>query len=108
MTRRKFVYDPETKEMVEVTPGRPVDVAAPAVWGNFTPVTMPGGEVLDDRGKFRRYLKQNDLVPHHEAQGVAERARRERAARERTQRHSAICDSYEHVRNQERARKRFG
>ncbi len=107
MTRRKFVYDPETKEMVEVTPGRVVDVAAPAVHGNFAPVNV-AGVVIEDRGKFRRYLKQNDLVPHHEARGVAERVRRERAARERQQRLSAICDSYEHVRNQERARKRFG
>lgn len=106
--RRKFVYDPATKEMVEITNGHTLDVDAPAVWGNFEPVQMPGGPVLDDRGKYRRYLKQNGLVPYDDAKGVAERVRRERARAEAEGRKRALCDAYEHTRNQERARKRYG
>lgn len=106
--RRKFVYDPETKEMVEVTFGRAADVDAPAVHGNFAPVAIPGGPVLDDRGKYRRYLKQNGLVPYDEARGVAERVRREKARAEAAGRKQAVIDAYEHTRNQERAKSRFG
>ncbi len=107
MTRRKFVYDPETKAMVEVTPGRVLDVDAPAVHGNFDPVNV-AGVVLDDRGKYRRYLKQNDLVPYEDACGVAERARAEKARREAAERKRGLIDAYEHTRNQERAKSRFG
>ncbi len=107
MTRRKFVYDPETKDLVEVTRGPPPAVAAPAVHGNFAPVDV-AGVVLDDRGKLRRYLKQNDLVPYEDARGVAERARREKARREAADRKQGLIDAYERTRDAERARKRFG
>lgn len=106
--RRKFVYDPETKEMVEITNGRPPRADAPAVWGNFKPVQLPGGPVITDRGQYRRYLKQNGLVPYEDAKGVAERARKERARREATERKRGLIDAYEHTRNQERARKQYG
>ncbi len=106
--RRKWVYDPETKEMVEITNGPRPAVDAPAVWGNFEPVAMPGGPVLDDRGKFRRYLKEHDLVPHQDARGVAERVRAEKARAEAASRKQGLIDAYEHTRNQERARKRYG
>lgn len=106
--RRKFVYDPVSKEMVEVTNGPVADVDAPAVHGNFAPVQMPGGPLLDDRGKYRRYLKQNDLVPYEDARGVAERVRREKARVEAQTRKRAVVDAYEHTRNQERARKQYG
>ncbi len=105
--RRKWVYDPTSKEMVEVTPGLAPDVAGPAVHGNFDPVDI-GGAVIEDRGKLRRYLKQNDLVPYEDAKGVAERARAENARREAAERKRSLVDAYEHTRNQERAKRRYG
>lgn len=106
--RRKFVYDPVSKEMVEVTNGPAPDVDAPAVHGNFEPVAVPGGPVLDDRGKYRRYLKQNGIAPYDDVRGTAEKVRREKAKAEAESRKRAIIDAYEHTRNQERARKQYG
>ncbi len=109
MTRRKFVYDPETKEMVEVTPGQAVDVDAPAVWGDLKPFVSPAtGEYISDRGQLRRHMKVNGIAFADELKGTAERARRERDKRERNERIQAVCNAYEHVRNTERAKKRFG
>lgn len=105
--RRKFVYDPETKEMVEITPGRSTDVDAPAVHGNFKPVNV-AGTIIEDRGEFRRYLKQNDLVPYDDARGVAERVRREKARSEAAGRKQGLIEAYEKTRDAERARRRFG
>jgi hypothetical protein len=96
--RRKWVYDPETRGMVEVTPAARADIAAPAVWGDFKPVNV-GGQVIDDRGRFHRYLKQNELVPYHEAKPVAERARADRAKREKRERLQSVIDAYHRVRD---------
>ena len=107
--RRKWVYDPESRGMVEVTNYRPsVTADAPAVHGNFKPVAMPGGPVIEDRGKYRRYLKQNDLIPYEDAKGVAARVRAEKARAEAAGRKQGLIEAYEHTRNQERARKRYG
>jgi hypothetical protein len=105
--RRKFVYDPEVGDLVEVCANRP-NVDAPVVFGDLKPVAIPGGPVITDRGHLRRYLKANDLVPHEDAVGVAARARAEKARAEAAARKRAVVDAYEHMRNQERARKRYG
>ncbi len=105
--RRKFVYDPETKDLVEVFASRRKQVA-PAVFGDLKPVVMPEGTVITDRGHMRRYLKKNDLVPYEDARGVAERARAEKARVEAFERKRALVDAYEHRRNQERAKSRYG
>lgn len=106
--RRKWVYDPETRGMVEITNGeRPASADAPAVHGNFAPVNV-AGVLIEDRGKYRRYLKQNGLVPHEDAKGVAARARAERARAEAAARKRGLIDAYEHTRNAERAKSRFG
>jgi hypothetical protein len=106
--RRKFVYVPEIGDLVEVGEGAPPVVDAPVVFGDLKPVTIPGGPVITDRGHLRRYLKANDLIPHEDAVGVAARARAEKAKAEAAARKRAVVDAYEHMRNQERARKRYG
>jgi hypothetical protein len=106
--RRKFVYDPEVGDLVEVGENAPVASVAPVVFGDLKPVQMPGGPVITDRGAYRRYLKANDLIPHEDAKGVAARVRAEKARAEAAARKRAVIDAYEHTRNQERARKRYG
>ncbi len=107
--RRKFVYNPETKEMVEVTPGQVSDVAAPTVWGDLKPFVSPAtGEYISDRGQLRRHMAQHGLAPADEVRGTAERVRRERARAEAAARKQSIIESYERTRDAERARKRFG
>lgn len=104
MARRRFVWDPEVRELVEVdTSYRQPVAAGPYVQGNFTPQMG-----IEDRGAWRRHERANNLVPTHEALAIAKQssARREKIARDR--RLAAVRDSYEHVRNQERARDRFG
>lgn len=107
--RRKFVYDPVSKEMVEVTAGSTADVDAPTVWGDQKPFQSPvTGEMITDRGQLRRHMKQHGIAPAHEIAGTAERVRRERARAEAEGRKQALINAYEHTRNQERARKRYG
>jgi len=107
--RRKFVYDPETQEMVEVTPGRVSDVNAPAVWGDLKPFVSPiTGERITDRGQLRRHMQANGVTFADDLKGTAEKARKERAVREASERKRALVDAYEHTRNQERAKSRFG
>ena len=107
--RRKFVYDPVSKEMVEVTNGPVAEVDAPVVWGDQKPFVSPvTGEMITDRGQLRRHMKIHDIAPAHELAGTAERVRREKARAEAEGRKRSIIDAYEHTRNQERARKRYG
>jgi hypothetical protein len=107
--RRKFVYDPETKDLVEVTAGRPSQVDAPAVWGDIKPFVSPAtGEYISDRGQLRRHMKANGIAFADEMKGTAERVRAEKARREAAERKRALIDAYEHTRNQERAKSRYG
>ena len=102
--RRKFVYDPDTKSMVEITGGS-VEVDAPMVHGDFKPVNV-GGVVIEDRGHLRRYLKANNLAPHDP--DAVKRARDRSAKQESAHRKQDLINAYEHVRNQERSKNRFG
>jgi hypothetical protein len=107
--RRKWVYDPTTKEMVEVTYGRASSVDAPAVWGDLKPFVSPiTGEHITDRGQLRRHMKANGVTFADDIKGTAERARAERSRREASERKRALVDAYEHTRNQERAKSRYG
>ncbi len=107
--RRKFVYDPETKDLVEVTRGREAIVDAPAVWGDIQPFVSPAtGEYISDRGQLRRHMAANGIAFADDMKGVAERARKERDRAFRAARTQEICNAYERVRDQERAKKRFG
>lgn len=107
--RRKFVYDPVSKEMVEVGAATAADVDAPMVWGDQKPFVSPvTGEMITDRGQLRRHLKQHGVAPADEVRGTAERVRRERARAEAEGRKRDLISAYEHTRNQERAKARFG
>ena len=81
------------------------DVNAPMVHGDFKPVNV-GGVVISDRGKLRRYLKANDLAPYDPA--AIKRARDRIERQEASRRKQDLINAYEHVRNQERAKQRFG
>lgn len=96
--------------MVEITNYRPAVTAdAPAVWGDLKPFVSPAtGEYISDRGQLRRHLKQNGIAPADEVRGTAEKVRAERARQEAASRKQAVIDAYEHRRNQERAKGRFG
>lgn len=107
--RRKYVYDPVSKEMVEVGGRIAADVDAPMVWGDQKPFVSPvTGEMITDRGQLRRHMKQHGIAPAHEIAGTAERVRRERERAESEGRRQALINAYEHTRNQERAKSRFG
>lgn len=103
--RRRWVWDPESRAMVEITPTPRADVNAPMVHGDFKPMNV-GGVVIEDRGHLRRYLKANNLAPYDPGAVKAARARIERDAR--AERKQGIINSYEHERNKARARSRFG
>lgn len=105
--KRTYVWDEETKQMVEKSTLR--GERFHTVMGDLAPVVSPiDGRVITDRGEYRRFLKKHDLCLMSEMEGVPERARAERAKREAADRKRAVIDSFEHVRNQERARQRFG
>ena len=107
--RRKWVYDPETRGMGEVTQGRRETSDAPMVWGDLKPFVSPAtGEYISDRGQLRRHLKQNGIAPADEVRGTAEKVRAERERNEARSRKQAVIDAYEHRRNEMRAKDRFG
>lgn len=103
--RRRWVWDPDLKEMVEIVNETKATVDAPMVHGDFKPVNV-GGVVIEDRGHLRRYLKSNNLAPYDPA-GV-KRARDRIQKAQAAERKQGIIHAYEHARNQERARRRFG
>ena len=107
--RRKYIYDPVSKEMVEVGGRIAADVDAPMVWGDLKPFVSPAtGEYISDRGQLRRHMKANGIAPADEVRVTAERVRKERERQEARARTQAVVDAYEHCRNAERAKSRFG
>lgn len=104
--RRSWVWDPDRKELVERGARGPDSVVnAPMVHGDFKPMNV-GGVVIEDRGHLRRYLKANDLAPYDPSVPKRAREAKERAIRQ--ERVQSLVNSYEHVRNQNRAKGRFG
>lgn len=69
MTRRRYIQDPKTLEMIEVTPDY---VAAPresaktrgALWNDrhYDGVTATDGTDISTRKKHREYMKRNNLT----------------------------------------------
>jgi hypothetical protein len=113
--RRRYVWDPELRELVEVTP-QPAssEPASPAVWGDIERFVSPvdGKTVISDRGQYRRHMKQHGMAPADDFKETWAKARAERQARaegrhpaDRAARIQALRDSFEHNRNQERARR---
>lgn len=105
--KRTFVYNPETKRMEERATLR--SERYHTVMGDIKDFVSPiSGEVISDRGAYRRHMREHELVPYEDGKVTAARVRREMAQREKQERLRSVIDSYEHVRNQERAKSRFG
>lgn len=66
MTRRRYVYDPATKEMVEITQGAEPEVRADAgaLWGDrhYEGMRASDGTDISSRSKHRQYMKNNNLT----------------------------------------------
>lgn len=107
--RRTYVLNHETGKFEEVARDRAAAVAGPYVHGDFKPVVSPvTGLPITDRGALRRHLKAHNLAPYDDMKGVAARARKAREDIAKRERIRAVADAYEHTRNQERAKQRFG
>lgn len=66
MTRRRYVYDPKTKEMVEITQGAQPEARADAgaLWGDrhYDGMRATDGTDISSRTKHREYMKANNLT----------------------------------------------
>lgn len=66
MTRRRYVYDPKTKEMVEITQGTQPEARADAgaLWGDrhYDGMRATDGTDISSRTKHREYMKANNLT----------------------------------------------
>lgn len=113
--RRRYVWDPELKELVEIPLERiPVDGGphVPYVWRDIESYQSPvDGTVITDRKQHREHLKQHNMAPVEDFKDTWRRASEERAKHmngthpaDRAARISALRDAFEHVRNQQIAR----
>lgn len=84
MTRRRFVQDPDTLELVEITadrdPGRHKGDAA--LWGDrgYDGMATTDGIDISSRSKHRQYLKQHGLATFDDYKGEFARRESEREA----------------------------
>lgn len=66
MTKRRYVYDPATKEMVEVTQCAEPETRADsgALWGDrhYEGMRASDGADISSRSKHRQYMKNNNLT----------------------------------------------
>ena len=66
MTRRRYVYDPATKEMVEITQTTelPSRIDSGALWGDrhYEGLRATDGTDISSRTKHRQYMKNNNLT----------------------------------------------
>lgn len=66
MTRRRYIYDPQTKEMVEVTQCAEPETRADsgALWGDrhYEGMRATDGSDISSRSKHRQYMKNNNLT----------------------------------------------
>jgi hypothetical protein len=81
--RRRFRYDPVTKEFVEIHAGAGAD--APAVHDDIAPFVSPiDGTVVASRSQLRDHMGKHGVVPLDEVSGtrVEDRYAKERDRRE--------------------------
>jgi len=87
VTRRKWVYDEELKEMVEVTPDyRPAAKGKNALnhlgglWGDrhYDGLSTTDGVDISSRKKHREYMKRTGLTTADDFKGEWEAARKKR------------------------------
>lgn len=72
MTRRRFIQDPESLELIEVTGERdPSRSGDAALWNdrNYTNTTGPNGEDLSSRSKHRAFMKATGLTTADDFKG---------------------------------------
>lgn len=113
--RRRFVWDPEIGELVEITASQspttePLHYVQPDIKEYISPVT---GQLIGTRSQHREHMHKHGIAPLDDFKGTMERARTERLLRQqgahpdqRRERIQALRDSFEHVRNQHRSRGR--
>lgn len=102
--RRRYVWDKEQKKLVEVSTQRQLSDLH-YVQGDARRFQSPlDGSFVDGKRELREHMRRYNVV-HADPMRPEERARRvaERARAEKRERLSAICDSFEHIRNQNRA-----
>jgi hypothetical protein len=82
MTRKRFIQDPETLELIEVTADHQPDSRAgdAALWGDrhYSDTRGPNGEDLSSRAKHRAYLKSTGLTTTDDFKGEWSRAKEAR------------------------------
>lgn len=112
--RRTYRYNPETKELEEVgtARGERYHMVMGDIKEYVSPVT---GQLISTRSQHRAHLRKHNMAPSEDFKGTLEKARRERQLRragvhpeQRKERVAALRDAWEHHRNQERARSRYG
>lgn len=113
--RRKYVYDPATGEMVEVTITG-TQSRQHFIQADIEPFISPAdGTIIKSRKHMRKYMKANNLVHFDECKDtsntrISEREKFYQGADRKSveQRRQSLSDSFEHNRNLARARSRHG
>lgn len=84
MTRRRFIQDPETHELIEVTPDyvKPMSADSGALWGDrsYDGLRAPDGSDISTRSKHRAYMAATGFTT---ADDYKETWAKAQAARER-------------------------
>lgn len=84
MTRRRWVQDPETLELIEITEDRSPNRRAgdAALWSDrhYDGLTTTDGVDISSRTKHREYMKQHGLATYDDFTQTFDRARKERDA----------------------------
>ncbi len=66
MTRRRYVQDPKTHELIEITDGYQPELRADAgvLWGDrhYDGLKAPDGSDISTRSKHRDYMKANGVT----------------------------------------------
>lgn len=113
--RRKYRFDEATGEMVEVTITG-TQSRQHFIQADIEPFVSPAdGTVIKSRKHMRRYMKANNLVHFDDCKDtssnrVSEREKFYQGTDRKSveQRRQALSDSFEHRRNEARARSRYG
>jgi hypothetical protein len=82
MTRRRFIQDPKTLELIEVTADYQPDTRAgdAALWGDrhYDGLSAPDGSDISSRAKHKAYMKATGLTTTDDYKGQWSRAKEAR------------------------------
>lgn len=109
--RRKFVYDEESKQMVEVSTAR-VSRTGHQLQMDIEPFVSPiDGKLIGSRSQLREHMKRHDVVDRRDYVGIRAKAEADRNARIAgthpdtiRERRDTVNNAYERVRNEHIAR----